>query len=66
MATTKERLASLETEVKEIKTDVTEIKCDVKKLLVNGATQKGKKSVWDKVLAVVLGALAGLFAGRLN
>lgn len=60
----KERLTRVETQVKEIKDDVGEIKCDVKKLLVNGASQKGKRSVWDKVLGVVLGALAGFFAGK--
>uniref|UniRef100_A0A6H1ZZH6 Uncharacterized protein n=1 Tax=viral metagenome TaxID=1070528 RepID=A0A6H1ZZH6_9ZZZZ len=62
--TVKERLAVVEVQIQDVQSDVAEIKSDVKKLLKNGATAKGKATVWDKVIGVILGAVAGFFAGK--
>ena len=58
---TEERLARLEEKVSHIETDVSEMKCDIKQLLQNGAVNKQRGSIIDKVFVVVVAAIVSFF-----
>lgn len=58
---TEERLARLEEKVSHIETDVSEMKGDVKQLLQNGAVNKNRGSIIDRVFMVIVAAVVAFF-----